>query len=399
MKRILVFSTAYFPHVGGAEVAIRELALRMQEEYTFDIICARYEKGLPSIEKMEEATVYRVGVGIRPIDKILSPFLGTVLALQLKAKHHYDLYWAMMATYGSGGAYLANLLTPWSRVPIVLTLQEGDPPEYLRSKHFGLVQLSWKLALMQSTSVSVISNYLGELAREFGYKGEYALVPNGVDGTRFKNVSADEIQKAKEKLQKKEGETFLITTSRLVTKNACDDVVRALALLSEQVHFIVCGVGDDEPMLRSLAKELGVEGRVHFLGLVSHSEIPALLKACDIFIRPSRSEGMGNSFIEAFAARVPVIATQEGGIADFLFDRVKNPDKPSTGFAVAKDSPQEIADAVTYITTHIEEVRQTVENASQLADKEYIWDSLAKKMQKVFDGARYDTSARGQKAT
>jgi hypothetical protein len=61
MKRILVFSTAYFPHVGGAEVAIRELALRMQEQYTFDLICAKYEKGLPSVEVMSECTVYRVG--------------------------------------------------------------------------------------------------------------------------------------------------------------------------------------------------------------------------------------------------------------------------------------------------------------------------------------------------
>jgi glycosyltransferase involved in cell wall biosynthesis len=336
-------------------------------------------------------------VGIRPIDKVLSPFLGALLALHLKSKRHYDLFWAMMATYGSGGAYIANLLTPWSRVPVVLTLQEGDPPEYLRSKHFGLVQLSWRLALMQSTSVSVISNYLGELAREFGYKGEYALVPNGVDGKKFVDVRPEDVEQAKKKLEKKEGETFLITTSRLVTKNACDDVVRALALLPDSVHFIVCGVGDDEHMLRALAEELGVASRVKFLGLVSHKEVPALLQASDIFIRPSRSEGMGNSFIEAMIAELPVIATQEGGIADFLFDRERNPAKPATGFAVDRDNPTQIAEKVTYIIEHAEEVQKTIQNAKQMVQEKYTWDTLAQDMKKVFDGASYGTGAREQK--
>ena len=46
------------------------------------------------------------------------------------------------------------------------------------------------------------------------------------------------------------------------------------------------------------------------------------------------------------AAGLPVIATQEGGIADFLFDAVRNPDKETTGWAVDKDSPEQIAEAV-----------------------------------------------------
>ena len=93
-----------------------------------------------------------------------------------------------------------------------------------------------------------------------------------------------------------------------------------LPKLPENVHFIVLGVGPDEVMLKKLVKHERVESRVQFLGQIEHNEMPLYLKACDIFIRPSRSEGMGNSFIEAMAAGLPVIATQEGGIADFLFD-------------------------------------------------------------------------------
>ncbi|MBV9349122.1 MAG: glycosyltransferase family 4 protein, partial [Patescibacteria group bacterium] len=105
------------------------------------------------------------------------------------------------------------------------------------------------------------------------------------------------------------------------------------------------------------------------------------LAISDIFIRPSRSEGMGNSFIEAFAAGIPVIATQEGGLADFLYDAKRNPDKPTTGWAVRKDSPEDIARAVNDILSHPEEVERIKENARALAVANYDWNNVAKKMQ------------------
>jgi len=113
--------------------------------------------------------------------------------------------------------------------------------------------------------------------------------------------------------------------------------------------------------------------------------MPLMLAACDIFIRPSRSEGMGNSFIEAMAAELPVIATQEGGIADFLFDAKKNPGTPTTGWAVSKDAPQEIADAVQDILAHPEQVAHVKATAKALALEKYDWDLIAGDMKELFD--------------
>ena len=64
-----------------------------------------------------------------------------------------------------------------------------------------------------------------------------------------------------------------------------------------------------------------------FWGQVDHKEMPKYLKISDVFTRPSRSEGFGISFVEAMAAEIPVVATQEGGLADFLFDPDRNKDK------------------------------------------------------------------------
>jgi glycosyltransferase involved in cell wall biosynthesis len=94
---------------------------------------------------------------------------------------------------------------------------------------------------------------------------------------------------------------------------------------------------------------------------------------------------MGNSFIEAMAAGLPVIATQEGGIADFLFDAKRNPDKPTTGWAVDKDSPKQITEAVKKILENQEITKKVVENARKLAFEKYDWDLIAHNMrEKVF---------------
>jgi glycosyltransferase involved in cell wall biosynthesis len=57
-----------------------------------------------------------------------------------------------------------------------------------------------------------------------------------------------------------------------------------------------------------------------FHGQKDKKEMIELLHKADVFIRPSRSEGLGNSFLEAMAAGLPIIGTEVGGIPDFLFD-------------------------------------------------------------------------------
>jgi len=176
----------------------------------------------------------------------------------------------------------------------------------------------------------------------------------------------------------------LITTSRLVEKNAVDDCLRALSKLPE-VRFDILGTGSDEAKLKRLVEELTVADRVRFLGHIDQSEIPRYLHQADIFVRPSRSEGMGNSFIEAMAAGLPVIATQEGGIADFLFDAKRDPDQAPTGWAVDKDNPEQIAEAVKEILANPEQTKRVVENAKKMVEANYDWSKLARDMrEKVF---------------
>src|SRR4051812_13253553 len=62
MKRILIFSLAYVPYIGGAEVAIKEITNRMGAgEYEFDMITLRFDSNLPKEERIGNVNVYRIG--------------------------------------------------------------------------------------------------------------------------------------------------------------------------------------------------------------------------------------------------------------------------------------------------------------------------------------------------
>lgn len=381
MKKILIFSLAYFPHVGGAEVALKEITDRIDPgDIEFHMLTLRMADD-PKEERVGNIAVHRIGFGNPYLAKILFIPQAALAARALHKEHQFDALWAMMSYM------LFPIVLSGLPVPYVLTLQEGDPFEHVFRRWFirpfaPLLSRGFRRA----GAVQAISTYLLAWAKKMGFAGQGEVIPNGVDVARFTRAySAEEIRAMRDTLGKKEGDIFLVTTSRLVRKNAVDTVLRALVVLDPNVHFIIYGIGAEERELRALAKGLGVEGRAHFMGQISHEDMPLALAACDIFIRPSRSEGMGNSFIEAMAAGLPVIATQVGGIADFLFDAKRNTDKQATGWAVDPDAPDQIVDAVRDITAHPEMVTKVTSAARALALSGYDWDTIAKDTRRLFD--------------
>lgn len=396
MKRVLIFSLNYYPRfIGGAEVAIKEITDRISpEDIEFHMVTLRFDSNLPKMEKIGNVLVHRIGF-TRPtpsivelkkfplhLNKYFYQFLAARAASKLHRTYRYDGIWAMMAHSCAIPAGMFKKRHP--EVKYLLTLQEGDPPEHIEKMMrpvWGLFSQGFKTA----DALQPISNFLLSWGRRMGFTKDAKVIPNAVDTAHFaETFSNEEVEQMKTKLGKNEGDVFLVTTSRLVHKNAVDDVIRALPLLPENVSFLIYGIGPDEDTLRALARDLGVESRARFMGQIAHKEMPLMLAACDIFIRPSRSEGMGNSFVEAMAAGLPVIATQEGGIADFLFDEKRKPGKESTGWAVDADSPDQIAEAVARICENPVITARTIETARQLAFSTYDWNLIAADMEGCF---------------
>src|SRR3989344_11053 len=385
-KKIVIFSLAYFPKpVGGAEIAVKEITSRI-EDIEFHIVTHRFDPSLPREEQLGNVFVHRIGDGTSYFAKMLFVLRAAFAGMKLQRIHTFDAAWAMMSYMSIPLMFMRFLGV---RLPYALSLQEGDPFEHVFDRwHIRLVRPLLRVGFRSAIVIQTISTFLARWADIVGSSAA-VVIPNGVDTKHFaQSYPAAAVDEMKDALDKKMGDVFLITTSRLVHKNAVDDVVMALTKLPENVRFIVLGTGPEEASLKRLAAKLRVEHRVQFVGHVSHERMPKYLKACDIFVRPSRSEGMGNSFIEAMAASLPVIATQEGGISDFLFDEKRNPDKPITGWAVDKDSPDGIVAAVKAIMGNPEKVRAVTATAKQMVIEKYDWDVVAKDMrEKVFERA------------
>jgi glycosyltransferase involved in cell wall biosynthesis len=313
------------------------------------------------------------------LNKYLYPFMAFGAAMILHRRKPYDAVMSVMTSYASFATLFFKWLHP--RVPYLLRADDGDPFDHYRRKSI-LVAPLFKRLFTDADRAVVTSSYLAHMIEKEGFSKEATIVPNGVNAKHFaQEYTPDAVEKAKARFGKRPGDIFLVTTSRLVKKNAVDDVIRALRFLPDNVRFLVFGLGPDETALLRLAETEGVTARVDFLGQADHKDLPLFLHACDIFIRPSLSEGFGISFIEAMVAGIPVIATQEGGIADFLYDPEVNPDKEPTGLAVLPGDPEAIAGQVTRYMTDTPLRTQIVRNAKKMAMERYDWGIIAQKME------------------
>ena len=207
-----------------------------------------------------------------------------------------------------------------------------------------------------------------------GFRGTPEVIPNGVDVEKFsKKISAEQRAVFRKQYSYADDDVVIVTASRLSLKNAVDDMIRSLTFLPENYKVLVAGVGEDEAMLHQLVAENHLESRVTFLGKKSHDELPAILQSSDIFCRPSLSEGLGNSFLEAMAAGIPIIGTPVGGIPDFLVDG-------ETGVFCQPRNPESLAKAALRIQT-VPGLRQAlIERGAMCVRNGYQWHHLSQRI-------------------
>lgn len=381
MKKILIFSLAYYPSfVSGAEASIKEITDRISpSDIEFHMVTLLFDKNAPREETIGNIHVHRVGFGGDYLSKVLFIPFAAFNARMLNKEYRFDALWAMM-TYMLLPVVLSRAIGV--RVPHILTLQDGDPYEKVFERWFirpfiPVLDYGFRTASM----IQAISVFLAEWPHKRGYKGPLEIIYNGANPRDLKDeVSSEEVDALKQKLGKKPGDIFLVNTSRLVYQKAFDDTIRALVKLPAHIKLLAVGDGEDLPMLKKLAEDLGVVNRVIFTGKVDRSVVTLYRRVSDIFVAPSRSEGLGNAFISALASRLPLIATQVGGMADYVFDEKHNPDKQPTAWVVDPDAPDQIVHKVEEVLANPEKAKAISAYARKMVEEKYDWDLIAKDM-------------------
>jgi len=344
-QRVLIFTTAYKPLIGGAELALEEVTKRLPEVF-FDIITARFSDA-PVYENRDNVAIYRVG------SKWSLPLLGAIAGLKLAQKHSYAAFHAFQASYGAMAGALLSLIKP--AVPFIVTLQEGKnlPLQNI------FIKIARNLILKRASKITAISEYLANFAKKVNSRAEIIVIPNGVNVAKFSIFNFQFSKKQK----------TVITISRLVPKNGIDILIKAMKNLP--YRLVIVGDGIERQKLINLARNLGVADRVDFIGPVPNKIICDYLQCAFVFTRPSRSEGLGTAFLEAMAAGVPVIGTPVGGIPDFLKHE-------ETGLLVPTENPEELAKAITRIYDDSILREKLAANGFALVKEKYDWDKIAK---------------------
>lgn len=155
-----------------------------------------------------------------------------------------------------------------------------------------------------------------ERAKRSFHAKQTAYVPGvGMDAGRFGGHNTREEKRRELGIPLDAG--VLLTVGELNANKNQAAVIRAMAKLAgPSLHYVLCGQGEGEGALRRLAGELGVAGRVHFLGF--RTDVPELYPAADIYLCPSFREGLNVSIMEAMASGLPVVCSDIRGNRDLI---------------------------------------------------------------------------------
>ena len=235
---------------------------------------------------------------------------------------------------------LSALLAHRCGVPFHVCGRGGAPEPFTGWRRYkqGLLQVLDRLVARYFTDrvVSVSEELRRQLTRYLP-ASKVVTIYSGIDGEKV--FSPFSVSEAKQRLGVPAGYWVIGTAGRLDPIKRLDIFLGAaqqIATSRPNARFVIGGEGKEESSLRALARRLGVEDRVLFLG--HRSDVYDVLRAMDIFVLCSDHEGLPNAMLESLYLGVPVVVRPVGGIAEVIQDGVN-------GICVESSEPSALAAA------------------------------------------------------
>ena len=179
---------------------------------------------------------------------------------------------------------------------------------------------------------------------------------------------------------------LIVSVGRLVHRKGQDRLIVSLPLVQKKfpsAHLLLIGQGPYLEKLQSRARKFGVEAAVTFIGRVQYADLPAYIRAADIFAMPSRSrffglevEGLGIVYLEASACALPVIAGKSGGAPDAVIEGV-------TGLVVDGTQVVEIAQAICLLLADPDRARAMGAAGRAWILEEWSWENWSAKFRQL----------------
>jgi N-acetyl-alpha-D-glucosaminyl L-malate synthase BshA len=226
--------------------------------------------------------------------------------------HKLDLLHVHYAIPHASAAYMAKQIVQkkGKRIPFITTLHGTDITLVGRDKTYEPVVT---FSINESDAITAVSrNLRDETYKSFDINKEIEVIYNFVDVKRFSKKPIDAFRK----VIAPNGEKILVHASNFRKIKRVNDVIKIFTQVREQLpaKLLMIGDGPERPAMEILAKELGVQDDVRFVG--KQEQMEEILLVSDLFLLPSEYESFGLAALEAMAAKVPVVSSNAGGLPE-----------------------------------------------------------------------------------
>lgn len=274
-------------------------------------------------------------------------------------------------------AYASYGIARMSETPLIATVHGSD---IHTNPHCNVgIQMCTAEILEKADRVLTVSGSLASDVSAFSPDCSPQVAYLGVDSGEFSPPRNQ--AETRRKLNLPENGVGVCSISRLTTEknvsNLIDSFETVLKYAKQECWLVLVGDGPDRETVRDQIKKRGLETNIYLVGAQSHSEVPDWLRAADIFVLASKSEGLPNSVLEAMSSGLPVVAYSVGGIPEAV--------TPDCGYLLPTNDTQGFQGALHTLISSKQRRNELGRNARARAVEFFSWSTSARRVMKAYD--------------
>ena len=275
---------------------------------------------------------------------------------------------------------VVSLFSKIKKIPTVLTIHSSGnvaprPYTSLFLKYYN--PTIGKLSLNCVSEIIVTSSQTRDFFSQFIDSKKISIIPLGIDAKYLLPRLPSDIFKMKYALDKK----VVLFVGRIVHVKGIQHLIKTIPDILKKISasFVIVGDGDDpafEKKLRDECYDLGVADDVVFTGRFNQNELLDAYSSADVFVLPSLREGLSIVTLEALASKVPVVASNVGGLPSIVKNGI-------TGFLVEPKNEQQLTDSILKILLD-EDLAHEMGNNAQKVARNYEWSIIAEQIESIY---------------
>lgn len=277
-------------------------------------------------------------------------------------KHKYDI----IHTHNTASQLFVALLAGFMNV-ILCTTEHSTSNRRREMKWYAIIDRwmysKYKYIICISDQAETnLKAYLGEFCLP-----KIVTIYNGVDIKKYMYATpcSDIVERFK-------GKKTAIMVAGFRYQKDQKTIIRAYSCLPDNFHFLFVGSGEKRKECEALVQELGLDERIHFLGL--RTDIPQLLKSVDVVVMSSHFEGLSLSSIEGMASGKPFVASDVDGLREIV---------KGNGLLFEHENEKELAKIILSLDKNIDLYNKVVKSCQNKAIK-YDISEMAKQYNKIY---------------